>query len=98
MTFDELINTMSRKHDWDSSPVFTVAGYPGIGWRIDQLEVTTVEIEVDGDLIEQEDLTGQVIMHMIGDRERHVIDPADIKVHPDDVCSCGQIECGWHVS
>jgi hypothetical protein len=38
---------------------------------------------------------GRVVAHMVGDDRRFEFDVDDVSPLDDDVCSCGQIGCGW---
>lgn len=40
--------------------------------------------------------TGRALVRMVGDDHIHVVDFDDLTVIDEDVCSCGQLGCGWH--
>ena len=77
----------------DSSARFTVAGYSGIAFYPVEAE-TAPDADTEWSGIENE--TGFVIMTMVGDDRRHVIDPDDVtRIADDDYCAeCGQLGCG----
>jgi len=90
---------------------YKVAGYPPVAWYVAGREVEIEQEdyiicdEEDCDHLgselcwiinEREVFTGNLLMVMVGDDRRHVIDPCDlIEISDEDYClSCGQIGCG----
>lgn len=73
---------------------FTVAHYPGVAFWFDRAQTEPTE-DTWWDGIEEP--TGMVLMVMVGDDYRHVVDPEDVAVIPElDYCACcGQIGCTW---
>jgi hypothetical protein len=93
----EMIDAETSVGRYDDAPTYRVDGYGGIAFVF-----VGPQVERYWDLSEgiawddpEERLTGMVLMVMVGDDHRHVIDPAD--VHPlrrADFCpGCGQTGC-----
>lgn len=73
----------------------TVAGYRGIAFYVHGPELSRVdddEIDDFDELIE----TGNLVVVMVGDDRKHVVDPDDVTLIDEDrFCrGCGQIGCG----
>lgn len=77
---------------------YAVARHPGTAFRFDGLEYETCRTDEDDDQEPDSDFpTGMWIMHAVGDRYKWIVDPDDCEELQDEVCSCGQIGCGWHL-
>jgi hypothetical protein len=89
--------------EW-SGHVVKVKGFSGVacvmlGWEIENQLIEFTDDET-GDVFEEfEDVrTGRVVVRMVGDDTKHVVDIEDCESIPEDsyCSSCGQIGCGWH--
>ena len=89
--------------------VVTHPSYRGVYLHVDELAFADVEVLVDEYVDEDgncwptydtdEQPTGDIACHMIGDNRRIILSPDDCTVidDEDDICwSCGQVGCGWH--
>jgi len=86
----------------------SVDGYDGVAWRVSgpqlvwEPDMTVCEDE-DGNEWEEPTDDGEwvpgdrIVCVMVGDDRDFDFDPEDLTPLPDDqdVCSCGQIGCGW---
>jgi hypothetical protein len=89
MTIEEIV-----KADKDGLN-FTVEGWSGIGFYF-----CDIETRPDGfpDYMMPDEIpTGNVIMVMVGDDRKHIVDPNDVSEINEPLCSCGQIGCGANV-
>jgi hypothetical protein len=70
---------------------YAVRQYPGVAFWYDGPQLSREWQDDDVYTVE----TGMVLMVMVGDDRRHVIDPEDItELSDDDYCpGCGQIGC-----
>lgn len=87
MTLDEVLTAAGH------GCRFTVDGWPGVAARVvSEQEQATPDSWWDGVM----EPTGMVIVVMVGDDARHVVDPADLTALGDlDYCHvCGQVGCG----
>ena len=72
---------------------YKVEGYRGIAfYLIGYVEHDTPDTEWTGD---REVDTTMVRAVMVGDDREHEIPVEDLTMLHEDVCSCGQIGCGW---
>jgi hypothetical protein len=77
-----------------NAPAYSVAGWgTGIAWHVLGWETAPDE---DTEWSGYEERTGNVLAVMVGDDERHSIDPDDVTpIKREDYCGeCGQIGCG----
>lgn len=102
------MNTTTITPDFDEAR-YAVAGWRGVafyltGWpqrwvpeMYFELDDTGDEYEVEGDDGEWEDDTtsGDVMAVMVGDDRTHQVAISDLTLLDENVCSCGQIGCGW---
>ena len=89
--------------DFDMDGIYSVDSFPGIAFRPDGW----VEIEVypaydgewwyDDEIEVIPDTSGKsgVYMVMIGDDRKWIIHLDELNLIDDNICSCGQIGCGW---
>ena len=95
----------------DDGALVTHPQFRGIYLRVVDLDFEEFEYETDsGDvddagspiMVYDTDIrpSGQIIVRMVGDDRRHVVDPDDCTVVDEDatdICyRCGQTGCGWH--
>lgn len=74
---------------------YRVRGHEGVLFRVRGWETAPDE---DTEWSGYEPRTGRVVVVMVGDDHRWIVDEDDILdlVEEDDVCACGQDGCGWH--
>lgn len=75
----------------------TVKGYGGVVFYIHGLE-SNISYDWDDDdecEIENEFYTGAYECVMVGDDRIHNIWPDEMTLFDNDVCSCGDSNCGW---
>jgi hypothetical protein len=75
-----------------TADAYTVRGYRGIAFYVRGWEI---EPDEDTEWTGIEPRTGQIVVTMIGDDHRYVVDPADIApLEREAYCAeCGQIGC-----
>lgn len=100
------MTTTTITPDFDEAR-YAVAGWPGVafyltGWP--QRWIPATYLEVDGQEYECDDgegeweddtTSGDVMAVMVGDDRKHQVAISDLTLLDENVCSCGQIGCGW---
>jgi len=85
---------------WPDDVVYRVRGFRGVACRVYGWQAepdVEVDDETGADYWDGESMrsTGMVVVVMVGDDYRHIVDPEDCEPLPeDDYCAvCGQIGC-----
>jgi hypothetical protein len=100
---------LERLKMFKSGDYVTVSGYSGIAWYLQGKEQVWVEDEFDlpadadefemdayYDMRDGEWIDGNDwIAIMIGDDREFTFEESELTKLDEDVCSCGQINCGW---
>lgn len=78
---------------FDFEPAYTAEGWSeGVAWRVEGWET---EPDEDTEWSGIENPTGLLLAHMIGDDRTFRFEPDQLTALHGDVCSCGQVGCGW---
>lgn len=82
----------------DFKATYRVKSMPGIAFYLTGWE--RVFDPLDMDYMNDDDYgyvnsDTNVVAIMVGDDREHIVDIDDLELIEDDVCSCGQIGCGW---